>query len=45
MAARLAGIGDTLRDVFEVAKRDGVTPEAAANGLALRRIADRLARG
>jgi len=39
MSARLAGIGDTLRDVFEVAERDGVTPEAAAHGLALRRIA------
>ena len=43
MAARLAGIGDTLRDVFEAAERDGVTPEAAANELALRRIAARQA--
>ncbi len=39
MATRLAGIGDTLRDVFEVADRDGVTPEAAADRIALGRIA------
>jgi leucine dehydrogenase len=38
MTARLAGIGDTLRQVFETAERDGVTPAAAAQGLALRRI-------
>lgn len=43
MAARLAGIGDTLRGVFEAAERDGVTPEAAANELALRRIVARQA--
>ena len=39
MATRLAGIGDTLRDVFEVADEDGVTPEAAADRIALGRIA------
>jgi leucine dehydrogenase len=39
MATRLAGIGETLRDVFEVADRDGVTPEAAADRIALGRIA------
>jgi leucine dehydrogenase len=43
VAARLAAIGDTLRDVFEVAERESVTPEAAANGLALRWIASHAA--
>ena len=44
MSARLTGIGDTLRAVFEAAEREGVTPEAAARGLALRRIAARQAK-
>jgi hypothetical protein len=35
----LAGIADTLRDVFETADEDGVTPEAAADRIALGRIA------
>jgi len=39
MATRLAGIGDTMRDVFEMAEKDGVTPEAAADRIALGRIA------
>ena len=39
MATRLAGIGDTLRDVFETADEEGVTPEAAADRIALARIA------
>ena len=39
MAARLAGIGDTLREVFDVADRDGVTPEMAADRIAGERIA------
>ena len=38
MASRLEGIGDTLLDVFESAARDGVTPETAADRVALSRI-------
>jgi leucine dehydrogenase len=41
MAARLRGIGDTLRTVFEAADRDGISTAAAADRLA----ADRLATG
>ncbi len=43
MAARIAGIGDTLRGVFETADRDGVTPELAAARAAEARIAARAA--
>ncbi len=39
VTARLATIGDTLRDVFDTADRDGVTPEVAAASLARSRIA------
>ena len=39
MATRLAAIGDTLTRVFETADEDGVTPEAAADRIALGRIA------
>ncbi|MGZ5213313.1 MAG: Glu/Leu/Phe/Val dehydrogenase dimerization domain-containing protein [Actinomycetota bacterium] len=39
MAARLAGIGDTLARVFAAADLDGVTPEAAADRMASERIA------
>ena len=38
MAARLAGIGDTLTDLFAAAERDGITTEAAAGRLAQSRI-------
>jgi leucine dehydrogenase len=38
MTARLEGIGDTLLEVFESAIRDGVTPETAADRVALSRI-------
>jgi leucine dehydrogenase len=39
MAARLAGIGDTLEDVFATSEREGITTEAAAVRLAMSRIA------
>lgn len=39
MAARLEGIGDTLREVFEAAASEHTTPEAAANRIARERIA------
>jgi leucine dehydrogenase len=39
MAKRLAAIGDTLTRVFETADEDGVTPEAAADRIALGRMA------
>ena len=39
MAERLAGIGETLRRVFDAADREGVTPEAAAAAMARERIA------
>ena len=39
VTARLAGIGQTLTDVFEQADRDGITPAAAADRLATDRIA------
>jgi leucine dehydrogenase len=42
MDARIAGIEDTLRVVFEVADRDGVTPEVAAARTAEARIAARI---
>jgi leucine dehydrogenase len=38
MSARLAGIGDTLREVFDTADREAVTTEAAAASLAHARI-------
>ncbi len=38
MGAQLEAIGDTLRDVFEAADREGVTPEAAAERIAIDRI-------
>ena len=44
MAARLAGIGQTLTDVFESAERDGITTAAAADQLARARIAAATAR-
>jgi leucine dehydrogenase len=39
MATRLAGIGDTLTQVFAAADLDGVTPEEAANRMANERVA------
>jgi len=39
MSARLAGIGDTLTEVFAAADRDAITPQAAADGIAHARIA------
>ena len=39
MTARLAGIGDTLTQVFAAADVDGVTPQAAADRMANERIA------
>ena len=39
MSTRLAGIGDTLTQVFAAADLDGVTPEAAADRIAGERIA------
>jgi len=39
MAARLAGIGETLADVFAAAERDGITTAEAADRLARSRIA------
>ena len=39
MTARLAGIGDTLTQVFAAADLDGVTPQAAADRMANERIA------
>ena len=39
MTARLAGIGQTLTELFEGADREGVTPASAADRLALDRIA------
>ena len=38
MRTRLAGIGDTLQAVFAAAENDGVTPEAAAERIAIARI-------
>jgi leucine dehydrogenase len=38
MSTRLAGIGDTLTQVFAAADLDGVTPEAAADRIARDRI-------
>jgi leucine dehydrogenase len=38
MAARLAGIGDTLLEVYDAADRDGITTDAAANRLARSRL-------
>ena len=39
MAARLAGIGETLAAVFAEADRDGITTAEAADRLALARLA------
>ncbi|HWM17377.1 MAG TPA: Glu/Leu/Phe/Val dehydrogenase family protein, partial [Microbacterium sp.] len=39
MTARLAGIGETLTDLFERAEREGITTAAAADRLARARIA------
>jgi leucine dehydrogenase len=39
MTARLAGIGDTLTQVFAASDLDGVTPQAAADRMANERIA------
>ena len=39
IAARLAGIGRTLSEVFDEADRDGITTAAAADRLAHERIA------
>jgi hypothetical protein len=39
MQARLAGIGQTLEAVFDEAERDSITTAAAADRLALARIA------
>jgi glutamate dehydrogenase/leucine dehydrogenase len=38
MAMRLAGIADTLTEVFVAADLDGVTPQAAADRIASERI-------
>lgn len=38
MTARLAGIGQTLTDLFDRAEREGITPAAAADRLATERI-------
>jgi leucine dehydrogenase len=38
LTGRLAGIGDTLREVFHAAERDGVTPAEAASSIARTRI-------
>jgi leucine dehydrogenase len=38
MAARLAGIGETLVDLFETAEREGITTAEAADRLALARL-------
>ncbi|GAB2591504.1 leucine dehydrogenase [Paractinoplanes abujensis] len=40
VAARLDGIADTLTAVFAAARRDGVTPSAAATAEARRRVAN-----
>jgi nucleoside-diphosphate-sugar epimerase len=37
-ATRVLAIGDTLRDVYAAAEDDGVTPLAAAQALARRRL-------
>lgn len=39
METRLAGIGDTLAQVFAAAELDGVTPEAAADRMSRERLA------
>ena len=39
VAARLAGIGQTLTDVFESADREGITTAEAADRLAQERLA------
>jgi leucine dehydrogenase len=39
MEERLAGIGETLLGVFEIAEREGISTEAAAERLARDRIA------
>jgi leucine dehydrogenase len=39
VAAHLAGIGDTLTEVFEAAERDGTTPAEAADRIAAARVA------
>jgi leucine dehydrogenase len=44
LAARLAGIGDTLTTVFETADREGITTETAARALADERLAEARAR-
>jgi leucine dehydrogenase len=41
MAARLTGIGETLREVFAHAEREGITPDAAARRIADERIQQR----
>ena len=38
MTARLAGIGQTLTDLFDRAEREGITSAAAADRLATERI-------
>jgi leucine dehydrogenase len=38
MARRLEAIGDTLRDVFDVAERDGISTAAAADRMARARV-------
>ncbi|WZH35752.1 MAG: Glu/Leu/Phe/Val dehydrogenase dimerization domain-containing protein [Microbacterium enclense] len=38
--ARVAGIGDTLRSIFDEAESRGVTPLAAAEGVAAQRLRD-----
>jgi leucine dehydrogenase len=40
MASRLAGIGQTLADLFERAERDGITTAAAADRLATDRLSE-----
>jgi leucine dehydrogenase len=40
MASRLAGIGQTLADLFERAEREGITTAAAADRLATERLSE-----
>jgi leucine dehydrogenase len=40
MASRLAGIGQTLADLFERAEREGITTAATADRLATERLSE-----
>jgi glutamate dehydrogenase/leucine dehydrogenase len=43
VASRVHGIGATVRDLLAEAEREGITPAAAADRIARRRIEQRLA--